>query len=366
MYLKNLRLYNFKNYDTAELSFSSRLNCITGMNGTGKTNILDAIYYLSLTKSYFQHQDANNIKHGETEASVEGVFSDDKNEQKIQLLLNKNAAKIVRLNETDYQRMSEHIGQYPLVIIVPSDINLVDELSSARRKFIDGTISQLDKTYLHELLSYNRCIDQRNKMLKLFFERKQFDQNLLESYNEILIEKGAYIYKKRVAFLKSFSLVFKNNYTEISQSDEEVNIIYESDLNDITFDQLLKDSEGVDISSQRTCRGIHKDDFNFTINNFSLKKFGSQGQQKSFVIALKLAQYNYLEEQTGKKPLLLLDDIFEKLDELRLTKLLEKISRHEFGQIFITDTHEKRSKEIFGAIENTEIKYFKVNKGKIN
>jgi DNA replication and repair protein RecF len=251
-------------------------------------------------------------------------------------------------------------------MITPNDIMLIHEGSEERRKFLDGMISQMDKVYLNDLLLYNRVLDQRNRQLKRFAEMHDFDRMLLDTFNEQLIRFGQAIHEKRQKFLQAFIPVFRKFHTNISSSKDEVNLVYESALNEQPFAELIAQQEHADLAAQRTTRGIHKDDLELLIGGLPLRKFGSQGQQKSFIISLKLAQYEYLKEQTGMKPLLLLDDIFEKLDETRLQQLLTMIAEDSFGQIFITDTHVKRLREVFERMPQVQVTYFLTENGIIN
>lgn len=366
MYLSSLQLVNFKNYSKTGISFSKEINCFVGKNGSGKTNLLDAIYYLSFTKSSFNAIDQQNILHERNFFSIEGNFVKENLTEKVRITFKRGEKKSVKLNNNDHKRFSDHIGLFPLVIITPNDIFLIIEGSEERRKFLDGLISQTDKNYLNDLLAYNRILEQRNRQLKLFSEMNFFDRNLLETYNEQLIRHGKSVYEKRKLFLESFIPVFRKYYQTISSSDETVNLIYHSDLNENSFEKLLNENENTDLSALRTNKGVHKDELEFVISGYPLKKFGSQGQQKSFIISLKLAQFDYLKQKTGIKPLLLLDDIFEKLDDYRLNTLLTMIAHDAFGQIFITDTHLDRLKIVFEKMKNIKVKYFLIDTGNIN
>ncbi|MES2689068.1 MAG: DNA replication and repair protein RecF [Bacteroidota bacterium] len=363
--IKTLQLQQFKNYHSAVMQLSGQVNCFVGRNGAGKTNVLDAVYYLSFTKSYFNAVDAQNVKHGTDFFSVQAKY-DRNNLDEEALLVLYRGKKTLKLNNNEVKKFSEHIGQYPLVIITPNDIMLLHEGSEERRRFIDGIISQVDKVYLSNLLLYNRTVEQRNKQLRLFAEGNYYDNDLLESYNQLLDKHGTPLFVKREAFLKHYIPIVNGFYRLISEQQEEVDIIYQSDLLLNGFTQLLEQSALNDRSAQRTTKGVHKDELEFTINGFPLKKMGSQGQQKSFIIALKLAQYEYLKQQTTVKPLLLLDDIFEKLDEHRLKALLLMIANDDFGQILITDTHYERVQQVFSTINQVEVKYFMVDNGTIN
>lgn len=363
--IKNLQLIQFKNYQSAAVQLSGQVNCFVGRNGAGKTNILDAIYYLSFTKSYFNAADMQNVLHGEDFFSVKAGYVKNNLDEDVLLALQKGK-KTLKQNNNEVKKLSLHIGQYPLVIITPNDIMLLHEGSEERRKFMDGIISQVDKVYLADLLVYNRTLEQRNRQLRLFAEGSYYDADLLETYNELLVKHGEPVFKKRAEFLEQYIPLVNRFYQLISGQREEVNIVYQSDLLQTDFIQLLSQSLRNDQGAQRTTKGIHKDELEFTINAYPIKKMGSQGQQKSFIIALKLAQYEYLKQCTAVKPLFLLDDIFEKLDEHRLKALLLMIANDDFGQIFITDTHYERVQQVFSSLSQVEVKYFMVDQGTIN
>jgi DNA replication and repair protein RecF len=362
LFLKNLRLYHFKNYENAKFDFSNQINCFTGLNGSGKTNILDAIYYLCFTKSYFQNQDAINILNNETEMSINGSFVKNENTDQVQLIIQKGSKKKLKVNNNEYPKLADHIGNYPLVIIAPNDIYLIHEGSEERRKFIDLFISQFDKIYLQNLMQYGKALEQRNALLKSFFENRYFDESLIDTYNQKLIATGQIIFVHRKKFMLEFEQIFLKYYNQISRQTDKVSLKYESQLFDSNLQDLLQQNLAVDKVAQRTTKGIHKDDLLFEIEGFPLKKMGSQGQQKSFIIALKLAQYEFLVAKSAIKPLLLLDDIFEKLDNNRLAIILTMIAEENFGQIFISDTDKKRLEEMFKNLQ-AQIKYFEINKG---
>ncbi len=366
MHLRRLKLENMKNYDKADVTLLPQVNCFTGANGSGKTNLLDAVYYLSFTKSFFNASDQQNINHHRNMMALEGIYMRDALEETVRIVVQRGGRKIVKVNNNEPNKLSEHIGSYPLVMITPNDIMLVYEGSEERRKFMDGMISQIDKIYLNELLLYNRILDQRNKQLKQFAETGFFDSLLLETYNVQLIKSGTLIHEIRQQFLESFIPVFRQLYGEISSTSETVDIVYDSVLNEQSFESIISQSEPHDLAACRTTKGIHKDELDFLIADYPLKKCGSQGQQKTFIIALKLAQYAYLKEKAGVRPILLLDDVFEKLDAMRLNKLLSMISADEFGQIMITDTHIERLQAVFNNMQHINVKYFTVDKGIIS
>lgn len=363
MWLKQLSVLNFKNYTDSNLHFLPEVNAFTGSNGAGKTNLLDAIHYLSLCKSYFNPIDSQHIKSGEEYFMVQGEFERNDRPDLISCSLKRNQKKQFKRNKKDYPRLADHIGQFPLVMISPNDTLIILEGSEERRKFVDNVISQTDNRYLDTLIAYNKVLLQRNVLLKNIKEKGVFDIGLLEVLNMQLVEVGEVIYHKRKAFMEKFTPSFQRHYQYLSDSAEEVSLVYDSQLHGADFTQLLESSLEKDRILERTTKGIQKDDLLFTIHSeMPLKKFGSQGQQKSFLIALKLAQYTYLHEQNKFKPLLLLDDIFDKLDDQRTRKLMQMVSNEEFGQIFITDTDALRIQRIFDEIQQP-IRIFDIEGG---
>ena len=365
MYLQQLSLLNFKNYAEAELTFQPGVNAFAGNNGAGKTNLLDAIHYLALCKSYFNPIDSQQIKQGADFFMVNGTFEKDKQREVIACGLKRNQKKQFKRNKKEYTRLADHIGLFPLVMISPYDISIIIEGSEERRKFIDNVISQTDNHYLDELIAYNKTLLNRNALLKLIADTGRYDADLLEIYDEQLVASGNRIFQKRKAFMDTFTQIFNKHYSFISDDAESVELVYESQLLVDDFAQLLKRSTERDRVLERTTNGIHKDDLQFSIHGMAMKKFGSQGQQKSFLIALKLAQYTFLYNQKGYKPLLLLDDIFDKLDENRTHKLMKMVSDNDFGQVFITDTSAARINGIFSAL-GIDIRLFNVEKGVVN
>src|SRR5580698_9122561 len=365
MYLQQLSVINFKNYAEAGLTFSEGVNVFTGNNGAGKTNLLDAIHYLSLCKSYFNPIDSQQIKQGTDFFIITGSFNKNDNQEAVACSVKRNQKKQFKRNKKDYQRLADHIGLFPLVMVSPYDVSIIIEGSEERRKFIDNVISQTDNSYLDELISYNKVLINRNALLKQIADTGRYDPALMEVYDEQLISSGAKIFDKRKAFMESFTGIFNKHYRYLSDNAEQVELIYESQLLQDDIASLLKKNIEKDRTLERTTCGIHKDDLLFAIHGMPMKKFGSQGQQKSFLIALKLAQYSFLNQQNGFKPILLLDDIFDKLDDYRVTKLLQMISNHDFGQVFITDTNVGRVQLIFDTI-GVEITLFKVKGGEID
>jgi DNA replication and repair protein RecF len=364
MWLKQLTLFNFKNYEEEDISFLPGVNALTGDNGAGKTNLLDAIHYLSLCKSYFNPVDSQQIKKDFDWFMVQGAFEKNEIEESITCSVKRNQKKQFKRNKKEYPRLADHIGLFPLVMISPNDSIIITEGSEERRKFIDNVISQTDNYYLDELIVYNKHLQNRNSFLKQQALNRTFDPQLLEVLDEQLIRSGKIIFEQRRRFINAFLPIFNELYSYLTQSIEPVELVYESQLHDAAFEDLILQSLERDRLLERTTMGIHRDDLQFAVHGMPLKKFGSQGQQKSFLIALKLAQYRYLQEKKGFKPMLLLDDIFDKLDDKRTTKLMQMVSQDNFGQLFITHTNSEKIKEIFNEI-NCALRIFEVEGGKI-
>jgi DNA replication and repair protein RecF len=362
MHLQKLQLGNFKNYAEVKLDLSSRINVLVGKNGSGKTNLLDAIHYLSLTKSAFS-ADNFAVRQGEQFFFIKGLFKWNKDLIELTCSYQTGAKKIFKEGVNEYQKLSEHIGKYPVVLIAPDDTELVKEGSEARRKFFDSIISQLDRPYLEALIEYNYALKQRNSLLKMFAEAKSFDPLVLESYDQILAKTGALIYTKRKDFIARFLPVFQQFYSFIVV-DEKADLEYKTELLKMDFPGGLAANRQRDLFLQRTNFGIHRDDYQFMLGPGDLKRLGSQGQQKSFIIALKLAQFEIIKRLKGFKPILLLDDIFDKLDDFRIAKLLELIQKDELGQLFITDARPHRTEDLLREI-NTSAAIFTVEKGEV-
>ena len=365
MWLQRLSLINFKNYEEASLAFSPTINAFTGNNGAGKTNLLDGIHYLSLCKSYFNPIDTQQIRQGADFFMIQGDFELEGKKELIACSLKRNQKKQFKRNKKEYPRLADHVGIFPLVMISPYDVSIVMEGSEERRKFLDNAISQTDRQYLDEVIQYNKCLANRNALLKQIANTGAYDPTLLEIYDEQLVTFGSNIFAKRQKFMETFEEVFNKHYSFLSDDAERVSLVYESQLNHDSLANLLKKHVEKDRVLERTNAGIHKDDLVFSIHGMPLKKFGSQGQQKSFLIALKLAQYTYLKQQKGFEPILLLDDIFDKLDDLRTKKLMKKVSDHDFGQIFITDTSANRIQSIFDEI-GEQVRIFNVENGHLS
>jgi DNA replication and repair protein RecF len=351
MYLCRLSLTNFKSYATAELEFSEKINCFVGDNGVGKTNLLDAIYYLSFCKSYFNPQDMQNIRHEEDFFALHGHYErTGETEDVVSCIQKRNQKKQFRLNKKEYERLADHIGLIPLVMVSPSDADLINLGSDERRKYIDGVISQFDHVYLDNLLNYNRILQQRNALLKQMAETS-YASGSMDAWNRQLIPLGEVIHRRRAEFLQDFIPLFRQHFEFLTEGKEEVSIYYDSQLNSNQFGALLLESVSRDLALRYTTAGIHKDDLQFTISDYPVKKFGSQGQQKSFLVALKLAQFEYTRNIRGFKPILLFDDVFDKLDEKRVSQLVRLVGENSFGQVFITDTHPERIQKIFRQLE---------------
>lgn len=362
MFLKKLSVLNFKNYPEAELAFSSHVNCFTGHNGEGKTNILDAIHYLSFCKSFFNPVDSQNILHEAPFFLIQGIYDTDGQEEDIYCGLKRGQKKQFKRNKKEYTRLADHIGLFPLVMISPADSELVTEGSESRRKFMDSVIAQFDREYLEKLIHYNRVLSQRNMLLKQISSQHTFDKDALEIWDMQLLELGEIIYTKRKDFVCNFIAIFQKYYDLISGGREQVDISYSSHLNTGSFSEVLAKALQRDLAMEYTTVGIHKDDLEFKINNYTLKKFASQGQQKSFLIALKLAQFDFIKQIKHITPILLLDDIYDKLDDLRVKQLMQLVSSDYFGQLFITDTHPTRLAELFGTTQ-ADFKSFRISNG---
>ena len=359
MIIKNLKIFNFKNHSEKSFDFSPEINCFVGNNGAGKTNILDALHYLSMAKSFLGNLDAQNILHDSDFFAIEAEIQGEEKNDIIKVQLPKEGKKIIKKNDKTYERIADHIGFLPSVMISPYDANLISDGSESRRKFLDAMISQTDSDYLFALIQYQKTLQQRNALLKYFAKNRTFDLDSLEIYNEPLTKFGIQIFEKRQRFVASILPTIQHFYEIISKGNEKVTVIYESNLNDQKFEEILSENLEKDRVLTYTSRGIHKDDLRFEMNGNLIKKFGSQGQQKSFLIALKLAQIKRIKDITNKNPILLLDDIFDKLDDNRVSQLIELVNQQNFGQIFITDTHRERTESVVKRI-NEESKIFQI------
>ncbi len=359
MIVRTLSLTNFKNHHEKSFDFSPQINCFVGNNGVGKTNILDALHYVSVGKSFLGNSDFQNIKEHEDFFAIEAEIQNDDKEDIIRILLPKEAKKIIKKNDKTYDRIADHIGYLPSVMISPYDSNLISDSGESRRKFLDAMISQTDHEYLFNLIQYQKTLHQRNALLKYFAKNRTFDKDSLEIYDDPISDYGTKIFEKRQEFVEKLNPVVQHFYEIISGGNEQISVNYSSHLSEHRFEELLKDNLEKDRQLTYTSAGIHKDDLIFDMNGNLLKKFGSQGQQKSFLISLKLAQITRIKELTGKKPVLLLDDIFDKLDDNRVSQLISLINQENFGQMFITDTHRERTESVVKRI-NEESRIFDI------
>ena len=350
MYLKTLSLINFKNHAEKQFDLNDDINVFIGNNGAGKTNILDAVNYLSMCKSFLNPVDKQNIKFDQKFFLIQGNFIKDEKVNQISCSVTFGQKKKIKRNKKEYEKLADHIGEFPVVVISPYDSNLISEGSEVRRKFIDSIISQYNKKYLATLIKYNKVLQQRNALLKHFQELRIFEAESIEVWDAQLIILGNFIFEKRKEFLAEFLPSFQNFFNLISNGSETINIEFNSQLNTTSLSKLLNESSRKDSRVGYTTVGIHKDDLTFQINGNPIKKFGSQGQQKSFLIALKLTQFEYIKVLLNKKPILLLDDIFDKLDHGRVERLMQMVSDHIFGQVLITDTDEERIDKVFKNI----------------
>ncbi|HPT21016.1 MAG TPA: DNA replication/repair protein RecF [Bacteroidales bacterium] len=351
MYLKKLSLTNFKNYELNELEFSPKINCFVGNNGVGKTNILDAVHYLSLAKSFFHNIDSLSIRHGEDYFIIQGTFFREEEEDLIYCAFQKQKQKLLKRNGKEYQKLSDHIGRYPVVMISPADNALISGGSEDRRKFINKIISQYNPEYLSSVIRYNKALQQRNRLLKEFKMSGNFDGEIISIWDAQLVKYGSFIFNERNILINELIPVFQEYYSRISSCREEVRLKYRSHLADNDFQVALDNSINKDRFLEYTTVGVHKDDLILEMNGFPVKSIGSQGQQKSYLVALKLAKFDYIKAKAGFSPILLLDDIFDKFDADRAEQIIRLVGNQRFGQIFITDTHHSRLKDILSSNE---------------
>lgn len=363
MILDNISVINYRNISHADIAFSPKLNCFLGLNGMGKTNLLDAIYFLSFCKSSIDALDSHNIKHDKDFFVINGLYTaEDGEKEDIYCGMKKGVKKVFKRNKKEYSRFSDHIGFAPLVMVSPADTELILGGSEERRKFIDVVISQYDKEYLSALINYNKALSQRNALLKL---PQVVDDELMEVSEEVMATYGKVVHQKRQGFISQFIPLFQDYYCFISDSKEKAFIDYRSHLSsEISFSELLRTNRDRDRIMGYSLKGVHKDELVMQLEDYPLKKEGSQGQSKTFLIALKLAQFSFLKNKGGKTPILLLDDIFDKLDATRVEKLIQLVSGSDFGQIFITDTNREHMADILNRIGG-EHKVFEVNSGEV-
>lgn len=364
MILKRISILNYKNLEQVELDFSPKMNCFIGQNGMGKTNLLDAVYYLSFCKSATNPIDSQNMMHHQDFFVIQGFYETESGDiEEIYCGMKRRQKKLFKRNKKEYTRLSDHIGFIPLVMVSPSDSELISGGSEEHRRFMDVVISQYDKEYLEALIRYNKALQQRNTLLK---NEQGFDEELIEVWEEMMAASGEVVYRKRCAFIEEFIPIFQTFYSQISQNKEEVGLVYESHVQQGALLQLLKESRQRDQIMGYSLKGIHKDDLLMQLGDYPIKKEGSQGQNKTYLIALKLAQFDFLR-RTGSHttPLLLLDDIFDKLDASRVEQIVKLVAGDKFGQIFITDTNRDHLDKIMQKIEG-EYKVFSVEDGVIH
>lgn len=362
MYLKRLSLVNFKNYEDAELDFSSKINCFVGDNGVGKTNLLDAIHYLCLCKSYFNLLDSDSIMYEKDFSLIQGDFVSEEKTDEIYCGLQLNKRKIFKKNKKEYSKLSDHIGLYPLVMISPADYGLILDGGEERRKFMNNVISQYNRSYLDLIVRYNKTVVQRNKLLKNSI--MDYGNDTLEVYNDQMVLFGEQIYDMRKDFIEKLVPVFRQYYEFVSDNREMVELVYQSQLYMGNYRELLEKAAEKEKILQYSIVGPHKDDLILNLFGHNIKKAGSQGQQKTYLVALKLAQFDFIYNLSGKLPVLLLDDVFDKFDETRVKQIIKLVSEHKFGQIFITHTNVDRMKTVLDDIA-ADNKLFYIEKGKI-
>lgn len=358
MILERLSILNYKNIEQAEIGLSPKINCFLGSNGMGKTNLLDAIYYLSFCKSHNNPIDSQNIRHDADFAVIQGWYQLDGKPEEFFCSLRRRLKKQFKRNKKEYERLSDHIGLLPLVMVSPADTELINGGSDERRKFIDMVLSQFDKEYLHALIRYNKALQQRNAMLK---SEGKIDDTLLDLWDDQLSDEGAVIHKKRKDFIDQFIPTFQKFYDFICHSNEKVELKYESHFEKGDFSGQLKQRREKDKILGYTSAGIHKDDLDMQMDGYSIKRVGSQGQNKTYVVALKFAQFDFLRQIGSTTPVLLLDDIFDKLDSSRVEQIMNLVLDKDFGQIFITDTNREHLDEILGRTHSNYHLYEVVN-----
>jgi len=361
MILERLSILNYKNIEQAELQLSPKINCFLGSNGMGKTNLLDAVYYLSFCKSHNNPNDTQNIRHDAEFAVIQGWYDIDNKPEEFFCSLRRKQKKQFKKNKKEYERLSDHIGVLPLVMVSPSDTELINGGSDERRKFIDQFLSQFDKEYLHSLIRYNKALQQRNALLK---SEGPIDDTLLDLWDDQLIDEGLVIYNKRRDFIDRFIPIFQKFYDFICLSNEKVSLAYESHFCEGDFGEVLRRRRERDKILGYTTAGIHKDDLDMQMDGYSIKRVGSQGQNKTYVVALKFAQFDFLKKATSTTPILLLDDIFDKLDSSRVEQIIKLVLEEGFGQIFITDTNREHLSDILSQT-NSQYHLYEVSRGTV-
>ncbi|MEM9919929.1 MAG: DNA replication and repair protein RecF [Bacteroidota bacterium] len=364
LHLQRISLTNFKNYEFQHLDFCQKLNAFVGQNGMGKTNMLDAIYYACMCKSHFGINDRDLVRHGTDFFRLDAMLQLNDKKERIVAKVIPRQKKVFERNDVPYKRLMEHIGLFPIVMIVPDDTRLATDGSEERRRFIDNTLSQLNRGYLEQLVVYNRLLRQRNSLLKQMGAEGRSDDPLLQAYDARICEPARSIHQTRKAFVEAFMPIFQACYQKISNDQEKVDCRYHSQLHDARMSDLLLQNAEKDRILQRSTCGIHKDDLVFSIRGYPLKRFASQGQLKTFVLSLKLAQYEWMRREKKDNPILLLDDIFDKLDRQRVRQLIQMLTERQFGQVFITDTHESRLEDILKG-SGSDYRKFQVVEGTV-
>ncbi len=398
MFIKNLHLTHFRNHEDTKSTFEENINCLVGKNGSGKTNLLDGIYYLCIGRGAFSYTDTQHLQHGKTFFSLKGTFEKEGRKNTVQCIVEKGKAKVIKLNNKPYPKISEHVGNFPCVLLAPNDTDLIRESSELRRNFFDTIISQIHKNYIGLLIKQKQILRQRNQLLKDADQQEKFlKKDVLEIYDAQLLPIFSEIHRFRIEFMTDFMPIFSEIYASLA--DEEMKINYRSHLEgnekeDETIKEQEKENENQetdetepkkskrakketpsfesifkgnmlkDLILQRTEKGTHRDDYKFLLRKKTLKHYGSQGQQKSFVIALKLATFSIIYNQTQIKPILLLDDIFDKLDESRIENLLKLLSKSDFGQVFVTDARPERTRKLLDSF-GRPIAFFEVKDGSV-
>jgi DNA replication and repair protein RecF len=364
MILNRISILQYKNLEQVELTFSPKLNCLLGLNGMGKTNLLDAIYYLSFCKSAGNPIDSQNIGHTHDFFVIQGFFTaDDGSEEEIYCGLKRGRKKQFKRNKKEYTRLSDHIGFLPLVMVSPADSELIGGGSEERRRLMDVVISQYDKEYLHALIRYNKALLQRNALLK---SEAPTGDDMFELWEEMMSVSGQLIYSKRAAFVAEFVPIFQSFYSFISQDREAVSLAYTSHAADeVSLQEQLRRGRDRDRLAGFTLHGIHKDDLTMQLGGYPMRREGSQGQNKTYLVALKLAQFDFLKRTGGRVPLLLLDDIFDKLDATRTEQIVKLVAGDRFGQIFITDTNREHLDSILHRVGGSDYRIFGVEQGQV-
>jgi len=365
MYLRKLNLLNFKTYPELDIELSPKLNCFVGDNGVGKTNLFDSIYYLAFCKSYFNSLDANSIRHSTDFFMIQGEFVIDGQTERIQCALKKDQKKKIRRNDKEYSKLADHIGLIPLVMVSPADSGLILDGSEERRRYMNGVISQYDRQYLDDVIRYNKALTQRNRLLKEFNRQKYFDEDSLFIWDDQLSMLGERIHKQRKDFIDQLLPIFQYYYDYISSGHEQVELKYLTQAGDRPLSELMHQAHEKDKQVQYTTVGIHRDDLVLELSGFPMKQQGSQGQQKTYLVALKMAQFDFLKKISKVRPVILLDDVFDKLDANRVTRIIQLVSENHFGQIFITDTNLEHLRSILSGL-SAEYRLFSVTDGQIN